>query len=113
MIEGLPAGVTTPTTVILALLLSSAGVNIWALRALFTRRLVPDTHHAEVLARYEAAIEDRDERIKDISSERDQWRTVAQSLSEQNADLLTNQDLTLAAWNSIKAYVSVKEAGET
>jgi len=26
-----------------------------------------------------------------------------------NAELLTNQDLTLSAWNSIKAYVAAKE----
>ena len=102
---GLVSQVGIPGFVILTLV----GILAWIVRMLFRRGIVPAAHHAEVIGRYDEALSDAHEQTRKAIAERDEWRAQAKSLADMNAELLTNQDLTLSAWNSIKAYVAAKE----
>jgi len=102
---GLVSQVGIPGFVILTLV----GMLAWIVRMLFRRGIVPASHHAEVIGRYEAALTEAHDQTRKVESERDEWRDQAKAMAGMNAELLTNQDLTLSAWNSIKAYVAAKE----
>ena len=76
---------------------------------IFVRRLVPWPYVQEMKERFEAAIAERDLTIKEVKADRDRWRSMADDLSRQNAELLTNQDLVLEALGALKAYAAAKE----
>lgn len=88
--------------------IGAGGLVTLTVLMIFVRRLVPWPYVQEMKDRYEAAIAERDETIKEVKSERDRWRSMAEGLSGQNAELLTNQDLVLEALGSLKAYAAAK-----
>ena len=86
-----------------------SGLVTLAILMIFLRRLVPWPYVQEMKDRYEAAIAELHDRIAEVKSERDRWRGMAEDLSRQNAELLTNQDLVLEALGALKAYAAAKE----
>lgn len=105
----IPASLVTsvglPGFVILTLFLAL----LMVVKMIFNRALVPLGHHEEIVGQLKDAIADRDHTIRDLRDDRDKWRVHSENLAEQNAEMLTNQDLNLTAWNSVKAYVAAKE----
>lgn len=104
-----PASVATQIGLPGFVIVTLVGLLGWIVRMLFRRGIVPASHHAEIIGRYEAALTEAHEQVGKVEAERDEWRTQAKAMADMNAELLTNQDLTLSAWNSIKAYVAAKE----
>lgn len=104
-----PAGIASQIGLAPFVILTLVTLLGWIVRMLFTRGIVPASHHAEIIGRYEDALTEAHEQTRKVEAERDEWRDQAKSMAGMNAELLTNQDLTLSAWNSIKAYVAAKE----
>jgi len=105
----IPVGIVSQVGIPGFVILTLVGLLGWIVRMLFKRGIVPASHHAEIVGRYEAALTEAHDQTRKVEAERDEWRSQAKSMAEMNAELLTNQDLTLSAWNSIKAYVAAKE----
>lgn len=89
--------------------IGAGGIVTLTVLMIFLRRLVPWPYVEWMKERYEAAIAERDANLVETKAERDRWRGMAESLSEQNAELLTNQDLVLEALGALKAYAAAKE----
>lgn len=104
-----PAGIASQIGLPGFVIATLVALLVWIVRSLFNRGIIPAAHHHEIVARLEASIAERDEIIRKVETERDDWRGQAKDMAGMNAELLTNQDLTLSAWNSIKAYVAAKE----
>lgn len=104
-----PVGIVSQVGIPGFVILTLVGLLGWIVRMLFKRGIVPASHHAEVIAQYDKALHEAHEQTRKVEAERDEWRDQAKAATDMNAELLTNQDLTLSAWNSIKAYVAAKE----
>jgi hypothetical protein len=92
--------------------IGAGGIVTLTVLLMFLGRLVPWRYVSEMKERFVIAIAERDALVKESRAERDRWRAIAESLAEQNADLLTNQDLVLEALNSLKAYAAAKEGDQ-
>lgn len=76
--------------------LGASGLLVLTVLLIFTGRLVPKRYYDEALARLAKADEDNKHLKK-----------AAESLLEQNSELLTNADLSLALMQSIKSYAAL------
>lgn len=108
--DGIPAGglvaqLGLPTVVILLLV----GLLLQIVRMVLNRRLVPVEHHKEVVDGLKEHIAERDAAIVEIKGDRDGWRSMSGKLADENAELLTNQDLVLHMLGSIRSDAAVKD----
>jgi len=110
--DAIPPGLVTSVGLPSAAIIGLFGLVALGVRWIMSGRLVPLRHYEKMEQQYLNALEDRDATIADLSTDRDKWRDIAHSATDQNAELLTNQDLTLAVLNSIKAAAHVKDGGE-
>lgn len=79
--------------------ISASGIVIITVLMIFTGRLVPKTYYEEALSR-----------VEDERKQKEDWQSAAESLLEQNTQLLQRDDVSLTTLRAIRT--SVEEGRE-